>query len=207
MRYEWKRHPVKKCCSYFASQHCASPMAVARIKLRWISGSKLQSNVINEILRTRDRSISSSVMQFADPEKIRELARRGEAWGDSECRQMLEHSIETGRSGVYLRLIAWGSASDFAFSTRFPLRQVVTVAEDIFRQRTDMFPLDRAHFGWFGTLGPRTWPWRPDPSPGQPAPDGPVRGPVAPLPAQLRPSPRPPLRLLCRPTSRAGTAL
>ena len=41
---------------------------------------------------------------FADPEKIRELARRGEAWGDSESRQMLEHAIETGRGGVYLRL-------------------------------------------------------------------------------------------------------
>jgi hypothetical protein len=27
---------------------------------------------------------------FADPEKIRELARRGEAWGDSESRQMPE---------------------------------------------------------------------------------------------------------------------
>jgi hypothetical protein len=41
---------------------------------------------------------------FADPEKIRELARRGEAWGTSEARQMLEHAIETGRGGVYLRL-------------------------------------------------------------------------------------------------------
>jgi hypothetical protein len=41
---------------------------------------------------------------FADPEKIRELARRGEAWGDSETRQMLEHAIENGRGGVYLRL-------------------------------------------------------------------------------------------------------
>jgi hypothetical protein len=40
---------------------------------------------------------------FADPEKIRELARRGEAWSDSESRQMLEHAIETGRGGVYLR--------------------------------------------------------------------------------------------------------
>jgi hypothetical protein len=39
-----------------------------------------------------------------NPEKIRELARRGEAWGDSESRQMLEHAIETGRAGVYLRL-------------------------------------------------------------------------------------------------------
>ena len=34
---------------------------------------------------------------FADPEKIRELARRGEAWGDSESRQMLEHAIENGQ--------------------------------------------------------------------------------------------------------------
>ena len=41
---------------------------------------------------------------FADSEKIRELARRGEAWGDSESRQMLEHGIEKDRSGVYLRL-------------------------------------------------------------------------------------------------------
>src|SRR5580692_4958693 len=41
---------------------------------------------------------------FADAEKIRELARRGEAWGDSESRQMLEHVIEKGRGGVYLRL-------------------------------------------------------------------------------------------------------
>ena len=39
-----------------------------------------------------------------DPEKIRELAQRGEAWGDSESRQILEHAIETGRGGCYLRL-------------------------------------------------------------------------------------------------------
>ena len=38
---------------------------------------------------------------FADPEKIRELARRGEAWGDSESRQMLEYGIEVGRGGCY----------------------------------------------------------------------------------------------------------
>jgi hypothetical protein len=43
-------------------------------------------------------------LTFADPEKIRELARRGEAWGTSEARQMLEHAIDTGRGGVYLRL-------------------------------------------------------------------------------------------------------
>ena len=42
--------------------------------------------------------------RFTDPEKIRELARRGEAWGDSESRQMLEGAMEQGRGGVYLRL-------------------------------------------------------------------------------------------------------
>ena len=41
---------------------------------------------------------------FADPEKIREQVRRGEAWGDSESRQMLENAIENGRGGCYLRL-------------------------------------------------------------------------------------------------------
>jgi hypothetical protein len=43
-------------------------------------------------------------LTFSDPEKIRELARRGGAWRDSESRQMLEHAIENGRGGVYLRL-------------------------------------------------------------------------------------------------------
>lgn len=43
-------------------------------------------------------------LTFADPEKIRELARRGEAWGDLKSRQMLEHAIEVGRGGTYLRL-------------------------------------------------------------------------------------------------------
>jgi hypothetical protein len=43
-------------------------------------------------------------LTFADPEKIRELARRGEAWGDSESRQILEDAIENGRGGMYLRL-------------------------------------------------------------------------------------------------------
>jgi hypothetical protein len=41
---------------------------------------------------------------FKDEGKIRELARRGEAWGDSESRQMLEHAIENGRGGCNLRL-------------------------------------------------------------------------------------------------------
>jgi len=43
-------------------------------------------------------------LNFSDPEKIRELARRGEAWGNLETKQALEHGIETGRGGVWLRL-------------------------------------------------------------------------------------------------------
>jgi hypothetical protein len=43
-------------------------------------------------------------LTFSDPEKIRELARRGEAWGTSEARQILEHAIDTGTGGIYLRL-------------------------------------------------------------------------------------------------------
>jgi hypothetical protein len=43
-------------------------------------------------------------LTFTDPEKIRELTRRGEAWCTSEARQKLEHAIETGRGGIYLRL-------------------------------------------------------------------------------------------------------
>jgi hypothetical protein len=43
-------------------------------------------------------------LTFTDPEKIRGLARRGEALGTSEARQMLEHAIEAGRGGAYLRL-------------------------------------------------------------------------------------------------------
>jgi hypothetical protein len=41
---------------------------------------------------------------FSDPERIRELAKRGEALGTSESRLMLKHAIETGRGGFYLRL-------------------------------------------------------------------------------------------------------
>jgi hypothetical protein len=43
-------------------------------------------------------------LTFTDPDEIRELARRGEAWGDSESWQILEHAIETGRGGLCLRL-------------------------------------------------------------------------------------------------------
>jgi hypothetical protein len=43
-------------------------------------------------------------LTFSDPEKIRELARRGEAMGDLESKQIVEHAIEVGRGGCYLRL-------------------------------------------------------------------------------------------------------
>ncbi len=45
-------------------------------------------------------------LTFKDPEKIRELARKGEAAGTSEARQMLEYGIEVGRGGCYLHLSA-----------------------------------------------------------------------------------------------------
>ena len=38
---------------------------------------------------------------FAHPDKIREMARRGEAMQTSEARQMLENAIENGRGGVF----------------------------------------------------------------------------------------------------------
>src|ERR1700677_4489725 len=43
-------------------------------------------------------------LTFKDEGKIRELARRGEAWGDSESRQMLDYAIAKGEGGMYLKL-------------------------------------------------------------------------------------------------------
>ncbi len=42
-------------------------------------------------------------LTFKSSGKILELARRDEAWGTSEARQMIEHAIENGRGGCYLR--------------------------------------------------------------------------------------------------------
>jgi hypothetical protein len=41
---------------------------------------------------------------FQHANKLRELARRGEALGTLEQKQALEHAIEMGRGGLYLRL-------------------------------------------------------------------------------------------------------
>jgi hypothetical protein len=38
------------------------------------------------------------------PIRIRELAGRGEAWGTSEARLILEYAFDVGRSGIYLKL-------------------------------------------------------------------------------------------------------
>jgi hypothetical protein len=47
---------------------------------------------------------SPRLVTFAHADKIREMARRGEASGDLERKQALEHAIEVGRGGMYLRL-------------------------------------------------------------------------------------------------------
>jgi hypothetical protein len=43
-------------------------------------------------------------LTFKDEGKIREPARRGEAWQTSEDRQLLDYAIARGEGGVYLRL-------------------------------------------------------------------------------------------------------
>jgi hypothetical protein len=43
-------------------------------------------------------------LTFASADKLRELARRGEALGTLENKQALEQAIEKGRGGVYLHL-------------------------------------------------------------------------------------------------------
>jgi hypothetical protein len=42
--------------------------------------------------------------KFADPEKIRDLARRGGALDTLEATQVLEQAIRTGRGGLYWNL-------------------------------------------------------------------------------------------------------
>jgi hypothetical protein len=43
-------------------------------------------------------------LTFRDPEKIRELARRGEALGTAEAKEELDQEIEMGRGGFYMDL-------------------------------------------------------------------------------------------------------
>ena len=45
-----------------------------------------------------------AALTFTDPEKIRELARLGQALGTSEARALFEYSIAKGRGGIHLDL-------------------------------------------------------------------------------------------------------
>jgi hypothetical protein len=45
-----------------------------------------------------------SRLTFADPEKIRELARHGKALMASEARALFEYALIKGRGGIYLDL-------------------------------------------------------------------------------------------------------
>ena len=52
-----------------------------------------------------DRTFTCNHVQRGNgPSVCPGLFKRGEAWGDSKSGQMLEHAIENGRGGCYLRL-------------------------------------------------------------------------------------------------------
>jgi hypothetical protein len=53
------------------------------------------------------RTTLPRTLTFKDAEKIRELARRGEALGTAEAREELENEIEVGRGGFYMDLTPW----------------------------------------------------------------------------------------------------
>jgi hypothetical protein len=57
-----------------------------------------------QFLETDLKTALPRKLMFSDPEKIKELAKRCEAWATSEARQMLELAIEQGRGGLYLKL-------------------------------------------------------------------------------------------------------
>jgi hypothetical protein len=52
----------------------------------------------------RPQNILVTKFHLAHADKIRELARRGETSGNLESKQALEHAIEMGKGGIYLRL-------------------------------------------------------------------------------------------------------
>jgi hypothetical protein len=56
------------------------------------------------VSRGRREDTNRGNASFLGPEKIREIAPRDEARGDLESRQLLEHAIDAGRGGLYLRL-------------------------------------------------------------------------------------------------------
>jgi hypothetical protein len=53
-------------------------------------------------------------LTFTDPDKVRELARRCEAWGDSESRQMLEARDRDGKGRGVLEAHAGAVCTAYA---------------------------------------------------------------------------------------------
>jgi hypothetical protein len=64
----------------------------------------LRSGWFVSFLEADLRTALPRTFDFADAEKVRDLARRGGAVGTQEGRQMLEQAIESGRGGLYLNL-------------------------------------------------------------------------------------------------------
>jgi hypothetical protein len=108
---------------------------------------------------------------FADAEKIRELARRGEAWGDSESRQILEHATETGRERLLPAANTWavqeaqrvgarkGPYSD-RHSSRPPVLVLRTRSTSALSSGLSFFTSDSASFCVLQSRLARFDPWR-----------------------------------------------
>jgi hypothetical protein len=98
---------------YQFSAHIGSPPSIL---LKWIMACDyrpkhriymsffLRSGWYVSFLESDLKTPLARTFNFADPEKIRDLARRGDALGTLEARQMMEQAIETGRGGLYLNL-------------------------------------------------------------------------------------------------------
>jgi hypothetical protein len=57
-----------------------------------------------QFLESDAKTVLPRKLMFAHADKIREIARRGEALGTLAAKEELERAIENGRGGVYLRL-------------------------------------------------------------------------------------------------------
>jgi hypothetical protein len=75
-----------------------------RPKNRIYMGFFLRSGWYVSFLEPDLRTPLPRTFNFCDPQKIRELARRGGALDTLEGKQMLEQGIEVGRGGLYLNL-------------------------------------------------------------------------------------------------------
>jgi hypothetical protein len=91
--------------SYASTESLRNPCDGKRVTdPPWSDGGYFVCAETSQFLEADLKTPLPNTFTFAAPEKIKELARRGAAWGTSEARQMPEHAKETGRGGVYLRL-------------------------------------------------------------------------------------------------------